>query len=822
MSQELSQTLLKERVVASTQLDEALERQVVFGGSLDTNLLESGTVSEQDLLHALSLTFKAPPAAKANIDQIGAHIPRLFPLVFAETYHMVPYRLVEEDLWVLVNGAPDEQLLARIHERLRLRVMPAVTTEVRLHYAMHRLYGTTLLPRFSNLIQKLDGELPKAPEGVGAREHVLSWGMQSAPIAPTRARGDKKRATIDLRALLARLDAATDRDSIVEILLSATIGIFDFAGLFLVQGDTVNGWRGTTPDATGKIVRVSLKVELPSVFQTIYATQGHYLGPLPQNSINAKLLADMGRTPPRAALVAPITVGGKLAAMLYADNGAAGVPPKRVAAVLMLAQRAGMCLETLLRRRKQLAAQQASAAPTPTPPAASGDGWMVQSRRVELVAEEPAAAARALPVDASAIAEASQDEVIVGADAEQHHIEPVANAAFLETPEVTEIHEVEEVEEVEAEVVGDQGYEAFADVKDSEALDDWEDVLLEAASSATEDKGVERKKHAPPSVTWEDVIAEAERSATLLSAPQSIEVAGQVVDEKDLLFDGLEAQDPETRRNAIQRLAALGSSIDNDLRDRFPGPLSFDPLAPDVRLPPFRRVNGFCELLATRGDSAAGIVLAHLESEDARRRFFAIYFLHAVHYPPALGGLARRLYDTEPRNRYLAADALRTYGKEAGYTHIVQGLRDQLKVPILETQVTTIEVLGQLREPSAVPSLIPLVMAPRPEVQSAAASALAVICAQAFGPDVTRWAQWWQSHFNRPRGAWLVEGLRHPHPAIVRIAHGELMLLSGRSIPFDLDGPQDQREQVIRAWEAWWAQASQAPAVATKNVLAPA
>ena len=25
---------------------------------------------------------------------------------------------------------------------------------------------------------------------------------------------------------------------------------------------------------------VSLKVELPSVFQTIYATQGHYLGPL--------------------------------------------------------------------------------------------------------------------------------------------------------------------------------------------------------------------------------------------------------------------------------------------------------------------------------------------------------------------------------------------------------------------------------------------------------------------------------------------------------------------------------------------------------------
>jgi hypothetical protein len=821
MSQELAQTLTRERIVTGAQLDEALERQVVFGGSLDTNLLEAGTVSEPDLLRALSLTFKSPPTSKANIDQIGGHIPRLFPLVFAETYHLVPYRLIEEDFWVLVNGAPDEQLLLRIHDRLRLRVVTAVTTEARLHYAMHRLYGTTLLPRFQNLIQKLDGELPKAPESAaGGREHVLSWGMSSAPIAAARSRNDNKRPTLDVRALLARLDAATDRDNIVEILLGATIGIFDFAGLFLVQGDTVNGWRGTTPESTQKIVRVNLKVELPSVFQTIYATQGHYLGPLPQNSINAKLLADMGRSPPRAALVAPITVGGKLAAMLYADNGDRGVPPKRGAAVLMLAQRAGMCLEQLLRRRKAQLGQPKAAATTAS--SQPNDAWMVPApapvpTKAELVPQEPAAAARALPNEAQALADAGQ----AAADAEIE-LEAIEVPEILEAPEGSVEDVIETGDGYEAVEVGDN-YEAFSDVKDEGALDDWQDVLLEASGSAAKESQPESKRRsAPPSVSWDDVIAEAERAATFLSGPQNIEVAGQVVDQRDILFDGLEALDGEVRRGAVEKLAAQGSAIDSELRQRFPGPVSFNPLAPDTQLPPFRRVNGFCDLLATRGPTAAQIVLAHIESEDPTKRFFATYFLHAVPYPPALGALARRLYDTEPRIRYLAADALRTYSKESGYNHIVQGLRDQLKVPILETQVTTIEVLGQLREPSAVPSLIPMVIAPRAEVQNAASSALAVICAQAFGPDVTRWAQWWQSRYNRPRGAWLIEGLHHPHPTIVRIAHGELMLLSGRSIPFDPEGPAEQRDQVVRAWEDWWAQASKPPPAATSGARSSA
>ena len=850
MATDLAQLLLSTGLVTAEALQEALQRQVVFGGSLDTNLLEIGTQSETDVLAALSQALGAPAVGREQIDQIGAHMSRLFPLVFAETYHLVPYRLVEQDFWVLLNSVPDPQLLERIAERLQLRPKPLVTTEVRLHYAMHQLYRTALLPRFVTLLQKLDNTLPKrAPSSSpSGGEHVLSWGLSSGHIAPARARGDRGRGGLDIKGLLARLESASDRDSIVEILLGAALAVFDYAALFSVQGGTVRGWRGTTTEATQRLVRLSLSVELPSVFQTIYATGGHYLGPLPQNSVNAQLLSDMGRVAPRAALLAPISVGGKIAAILWADNGATAVSSKRVAAVLLLAQRAGIGLEGLIRKRKATAQRlidtqsgtlpaasvggNAPVAAPGAPPLAAAqpvaapddESWLVDDAGIGLSpppAVEPPLPS-ALPLQA-ALAGVAVSPATSGAEqwgtARLHDVaRPPPDAG-----------EVAAVELAAPTADATEDYKAFAEVTDSpeQALDDWEDVLVETAGIADGPAAAaaanRRRQAAPPSVSWDEVIAEAERAAHIVAAraAESVEVAGTLVDETELLFDSLDAQDTETRRAAIERLIGLGAAIDAELRERFPGRVTYNPLAPDARLLPFRRSSGLLELIGTRGASTASVVLPHLESTDAVKRFFAIYFLHAVSYPPALGALARRLYDPEPRNRYLAADALRTYSAEPGYSYIVQGLRDQLKVPILESQVATVQVLGQLRDPNAVPSLIPLVVASRPELGGAAASALAVICGQAFGQDVTQWAAWWQSHYNQPRPAWLVESLRHPSAVIAQLANNELALLSGRNVPFDPNGPPELRETTTRAWEAWWEQASGARQAARARAANP-
>src|SRR5262245_42031489 len=93
MSRRLAQCLVADARVRASDVEEALQRQVVFGGSLDTNLLEAGVIAEPELLAALGQAHSLPPVAKSQIDAIGPHIPRLFPLPFAETYHLVPFSL---------------------------------------------------------------------------------------------------------------------------------------------------------------------------------------------------------------------------------------------------------------------------------------------------------------------------------------------------------------------------------------------------------------------------------------------------------------------------------------------------------------------------------------------------------------------------------------------------------------------------------------------------------------------------------------------------------------------------------------------------------
>ncbi len=860
MADLLAQLLLREELAPVREVEDALKRQVIEGGSLDTLLLEAGAIEEEPLLNALGRAYGLPAAGRDDINTIPPHIPRLFPLPFAETYHLVPYRLEGAQLGVLVNRPADAQLFARIRDRLSLTVEPTVTTEVRLHHAMARLYNTELQPRYRALLAKLDGPtaLQTLPSTTSAGvAHVLSWGlatMRSEPTPQTKPESHRP------GGVLARLAAASHRDAIVDILLEVMATTFEFAAMFVVHGEQVHGWRGADSNASERIARVSIPVSLPSVFQTIYATNGHYLGPLPANSINTRLIEELGRKPPRAAFLAPILVGGKLAAIVYADNGVRPVSSKRVASLLLVTHRAGMCLEALIRRKKasakRLIAETNAEANAPVAKPVS-DAGIEPSQTAVAIATEPS------PIEPPPLVTAPATELTVLEDedfdllpeitsvvtpsptpfASPDSIAPpplppriptptVVMEVAVETPasdtwESVQVHTIDTKQdstafavdaspdaatadfekgllqiaaqeqthdELDDMVVGENqaegaaaSYVAFADIDETpeESVGDWEDVLVDTVAA---ERLTAKPVHptvavgAPPAVTWDHVIAEAEAAISLdtVRAPQQLEIAGTSLDERAILLDGLEATNPDVWRNSIEKLRELGTGIDDEIRARFPGTIGVDPFAPDVRLPPFSMTSGITAYIAARGTAAAAWVLPFLESDDRRQRLFAVYYLYAVYYPPAVELLARRLYDAEPKVRVLAADALRVYRHEAAYRRIVQGLRDHLKVPMADAQVATAQVLGQLREPSAVPSLIPLVVSTHPMVSRAAASSLAVVCGQAFGPDVTAWADWWQKNFNKPRDTWLADGMRHMDATVRRIATREYQLLSGR------------------------------------------
>ncbi len=108
---------------------------------------------------------------------------------------------------------------------------------------------------------------------------------------------------------------------------------------------------------------------------------------------------------------------------------------------------------------------------------------------------------------------------------------------------------------------------------------------------------------------------------------------------------------------------------------------------------------------------------------------------------------------------------------------------------------------------------------------AAAAEALAVITGHHENPDepslARRWNAWWDEHGQDfPYGERFRHGVRHalghlvdelddPMPWVRRGAYDELVVATGRRLPFDVDGPWRVQQANVRAWRRWWADHSQ-------------
>ena len=122
--------------------------------------------------------------------------------------------------------------------------------------------------------------------------------------------------------MLADLAATTSRKEIGRVILDFSALFFNRAALFVVNEDMLFGWDGR---GEGMDSRMALAIMLPlsrrSIFKTVVETGAYFLGPIPESPINRRFLAGLGTAWPKTALLLPLLISGKVAAILYADMG---------------------------------------------------------------------------------------------------------------------------------------------------------------------------------------------------------------------------------------------------------------------------------------------------------------------------------------------------------------------------------------------------------------------------------------------------------------------------------------------------------------------
>ncbi|MBP9087301.1 MAG: hypothetical protein KBG15_14355 [Kofleriaceae bacterium] len=166
MASRLSSMLVRDGIVGVKRLEKAFRRQVVYGGNLDTVLLEMGLIAEERLCQYLALSSGLPPASRVELpfDQLES-VRGLLPESLAGKHRVVPLGIEGDAIRVAVHAPIDMAQLEDLADAIDRALQPLIVPEYRRHVWFGRVYGGVPLDRFAVLATELDAYAEVQPVG---------------------------------------------------------------------------------------------------------------------------------------------------------------------------------------------------------------------------------------------------------------------------------------------------------------------------------------------------------------------------------------------------------------------------------------------------------------------------------------------------------------------------------------------------------------------------------------------------------------------------------------------------------------------------------
>jgi len=757
--------LVENQIVSITDVERTLQRQVIRGGDISTNLLEMGVANEEVLTRFLAQDIGLDPVQARKLDGIPLEVLSVVPEELVRNFRILPYEMDDSHLGMAVDAAPAAEALAQVGFILGLKVVPAIALPYRLSLALARNYGLAVTARFVALAQKLDpGFDPNAPprilaykvrsgvitgtdprreairqaSGAGVtsgrivsldeekpiREERPSVDSSCPSTVPPRPSAPAPPLLLSFDEALVRLESADDRQAILSTALLYSQRWFSFSALFVIQDREAQGWRSV--HAAGKersIEEIAIRLGESGFFAQA-ASGALAVGPPRKEPNDIEALKRMKRKP-RAFLVAPVLVRSKPVLLLYGDNGREAIDGNAAADLAAFLAKVTDAVERLIRRRKV--------------GSASRPASLLSEKAIPIKAGHPSALAAAMDS-----ARRRSMEKTPPPPADYQHL----------------LHESRE-------------------------------PSLLAMGRGTD--AADRPEEAPapqPSGTAGD-----ERRPAVVSEP--VEVSKLV----EVLVGSVPPDEA-----VVAAAVAAGDAILPDLARRFPGPLLCDRYQHQKSLPPVSDIGPVLKVIVRLGLKALPVLLPLLESFDAEVRYYATCIAGNLIDPRVLGKLIPRLFDSDQMTRQEAVRALKRFGNLPEFELALGMIRDTLAQDpgSLDAKRVAAVVAGELLDRESVPILARTLVGSDPVLAERCHRALVKITSHDFGFSERRWLSWWETHQSQHRIEWLIEALLNRHDLPRRAAAEDLARLTSRTMDLPANPTARQREEAYRAWRLWW------------------
>jgi MshEN domain/HEAT repeats len=840
----LASLLVQEGTVSAKKMAEAFQRQVIYGGTLDTILLEMDIVDEATLIDALARASQLPTAGDLpsgeSLQAAGAS--RWFPHSVCERFRAVPISLEGNVLRVLVTDPPDRKQLDELGYLLSLSVDPIIVPEHRFMQAVELVYKVPLPARFQSLTGKLRQRAPKVDPTL-ARVAEVAQSMKPVKLEPpanvvvgTPAKVetyDSALPTITMPTLSPELLQKPPEKPALEpekpeLPRERTI-VSDVPMARAPITDEIPVPKRITLEMplTG---RVTQEFDVPRVDEEVQERV--------PDAPDAPSREMPEQPTPRLTMRQEASPVAQIAAELPArvrdePNEPTALPLAEAVKLLEVAADRDNIFESVCRGARSLLdfvalftvqGEQALGR------LALSKGWASKDivGRIAVPLDRPSSlqtTARSHAPFLGRLGDEPVSQEALHALGRKSPMPGVLVPIVLKERTVALLYGDAAGKALDAAVVGDLSSLAGAAARGFQRL-----ILKQKGGEYSKAPGKAAKLSSAPSDeakggAWgaaKDPSAGKVKAAAAggLAAAMGIKEPGvprsslhemptqqirqldQMLD-MDALISSVLMSDERAKYSA-DALAALGERAALAVVARMPGPLKLARHALRGPTPPLAEHGPLLALVARFGKHALGPLLARLNDSSIDVRYYAALAVGELQAVEGVAPLGLRLFDPDTGVRGVAIEGLRRYGDIAEMRVLIESLRGELPGPDPLRQQFAAEALGTMRDAAAVPRLIELVKHDDAAVVLAARHALLDITKQDFGTSRWRWRSWWERHRGEPRVEWMLEGLGHSEAEVRESASEELRTISADNFGYHFDLPKREREEARKRWVDWW------------------
>jgi hypothetical protein len=794
MPSRLSSLLVRDGLVGVKRMEKAFQRQVIYGGSLDTILLEMNLVPEERLTQYLALASGLPPAAREEGQVIEPAALSVLTRQMAEQYRAVPVALEGEAIRLLVCAPLEITELEDLADLVDRPLQPLITPEYRWHLVYSSAYGLDPPARFTTLARSLDVD-PTTPP-VGRARTIIVDSVIPIPLSSEATDRTPVPAYItdDTRVVDPPIDdiARGRRHTLIGLNPNRA------------ATETAREAPNDTPIPDGPvrpIVSFAQALSMPIIAGTHGAmkpqrrsptapisTEGRD-APLPIVRAREMLATADDRDTVFLTLLRAARGRARWAGLLTVQGGAAigrvalaepGLDVSLVHTVLIP-------LDTVSPFRTVVANGQPHIGPV-----VSGDPG-IDAMVLRMGGTMPPSAL-ILPV-------LLRDRVVALVLAHRVHSDtrladvtellPIATAASDALGRLIVKHKATgyrtpgeaPIVELDAEQIATKRV-----VKPSESSREWsapEHIEERPLLPALFDQGAELSMDA--------------------DAPRPID---DVFDEIEGTKEGFAE---EAMAEAVERPAdAIGA-----LAKRFPGKLRVERFAVSGRNLRASQYGGLLELVIRLGSVASELLIEKMASPQRDVRFYAAVCCAELRPRNAVFALVERLFDQDFGVRACAIEALSGYPVHDLGQALVRARRavHSSDPEIVHAAANAIVELGDV---GAIVDLIGVIERADRGGEHAR-RALTALTSQDFGASEKKWRKWHEGNRHRHRIEWLIDGLSHKEDTVREIAINDLRRLTGEYFGYHHDLARRDREAAAERWAAWWREAGHNRFVVREN-----